>query len=73
MSIVYDYSKLRGLIREHFGTNAKFAAALGIGLTTLHSRLNGETYFNQEEIRRANSFFGVTDPVESDRIFFTHS
>ena len=73
MKVIYDYSKLRGLIREHFGTNANFATALGIGLTTLHSRLNSETYFNQEEIRRANRLFGITDPLESDKIFFTHS
>ncbi len=73
MAIVYDYSKLRGLIRERFGTQAKFAEALGISHTTLQTRLRNETYFNQEEIRRANQLFGIDDPLESDKIFFTHS
>lgn len=67
----YNYQKLRGLIKEHFDTNEKFAKALGISLTTLQSRLNNTTYFDQEEIRRANELFGVTNPEESDRIFFT--
>lgn len=71
--VTYDYSKLKGLIREHCGNQKTFADAIGIGITTLHSRLNNDTYFDQEEIRKANAVFGIDDPMMSDQIFFTRA
>ena len=49
----YNYRKLRGLIVEKYITLSNFANALGIGTTTLNSRLHGKTYFNQIEIEKA--------------------
>lgn len=66
----YNYQKLRGLIKEHFGSNEKYAKALGISPTTLQTRLNNSTYFNQEEIRKSNELFHITDPKISDQVFF---
>ena len=59
--VIYEYNKLKGLIREHCGNQKTFADAIGISATTLQSRLNSDTYFNQEEIRKAIALFGVTD------------
>ena len=67
---VYDYNKLRGLIREKYGTLQKFAENLGIGTTTLNSRLNSETYFDQAEIERVATLLDLSK-VEVDQVFFT--
>ena len=37
---VFDYSKLRGKIKEVFGTQAKFAKAMGMSTVTLSAKLN---------------------------------
>lgn len=49
----FDYSKLKGLIKEKFGTQAAFAEALGVSNTTMSQRLNGVNEFTQSEIARA--------------------
>lgn len=67
---VYDYNKLRGLIREKYGTLQRFAEDLGIGTTTLNSRLNSETYFDQTEIERVASLLDLSK-TEVDQVFFT--
>ena len=46
----FDYSYLRGFIKEYFGTQEVFAKFLGIGRTALSERLNGNVPFNQDEI-----------------------
>lgn len=44
------YGKLRGLIREKYGTQAAFATEIGINPTTLSSKLNGKTDWTRQEI-----------------------
>ncbi len=51
----YDYSMLRGRIRELFGSEKKFAERLrkeeiAMSTGTFHSRINGYSYFKQPEI-----------------------
>ncbi|MDO5696203.1 MAG: DUF739 family protein [Eubacteriales bacterium] len=46
----YDYSKLRGLIREHYGTQGKFAKELGLSTVSLSGRLNNQLTFKQSEM-----------------------
>ncbi len=46
----FDYSYLRGFIKEHFKTQEAFAKFLGIGTTALSERLNGNIPFSQNEI-----------------------
>ena len=41
---VFDYSKLRGKIKEVFGTQAKFAKAMGMSTVTLSAKLNGTVH-----------------------------
>lgn len=50
---MFDYSKLRGRIREILGTQSIFAKALGISEATLSKKLNNETEFTQGEMNRS--------------------
>ena len=50
---MFDYSKLRGRIREILGTQSKFANLLGISEATLSKKLNNETDFTQSEMNRS--------------------
>jgi transcriptional regulator with XRE-family HTH domain len=56
----FDYSKLRGKIKEVFGTQDKFAKALGIGRVSLSQRLNNILDFSQEEINKACEILGIS-------------
>lgn len=66
----YNYSRLRGLIKEYFDTQRKYAEFLGIGNTTLQTRLNNATYFTQQEIEKSIKAFGLTTTEEIERTFF---
>lgn len=51
----YDYSMLRGRIRELYGSEKNFAQKLrkediSMSTGTFNSRINGYTYFKQPEI-----------------------
>ncbi|WP_236894818.1 DUF739 family protein [Clostridium beijerinckii] len=56
----FDYSKLRGKIKEVYGTQDKFAKALGIGRVSLSQRLNNVLDFSQEEINNSCGILGIT-------------
>ena len=52
----YDYSLLRGRIRELFGSEKNFAiklrnSGLSMSAGTFNSRINGNTYFKQPEMQ----------------------
>ncbi len=51
--MLFDYSKLRGRIREKYGTEQKFAAAMGMGRITLSRKLGNRGGFTQEQMLRA--------------------
>lgn len=51
----YDYSLLRGRIRELFGSEKNFSiklrkSQLKMSIGTFNSRINGNTYFKQSEM-----------------------
>lgn len=50
---MFDYSKLRGAIREKFGTQEAFAKAMGFSTATLSDKLNNKVQWNQKEIDKA--------------------
>lgn len=56
----FDYSRLRGKIREVFGTEAAFAKELGIGRVSLSQRLNNALEFSSAEILKACALLGVS-------------
>ena len=48
-----NYAKLRGRIREIFGTQEAFAKAIGLSKSGVSMRLNGKVNWTAEEIERA--------------------
>lgn len=50
---MFDYSKLRGKIREVYGTQFDFAEAMGMSAVSLSEKLNNKTQFTQKEIDKA--------------------
>ena len=51
--MAWDYSKLKGKIKEVYGTQDNFAKAIGISRVSLSLRLNNNLEFSQNEIARA--------------------
>lgn len=51
--MLYNYSKLKGSIREKYGKQEDFANAMGIGLSTLNLKLNNKAEWSQEEMKTA--------------------
>ena len=56
----YDYSKLRGKIKEKYSTQDAFAEKIGIGRVSLSQRLNCKLEFSQEEINKSIEVLGLT-------------
>ena len=63
-----DYSKLRGAIREKFGTQDAFAKALGISYASLNAKLNGRTEWKTNEIVKACQLLDI--PLEQAHEYF---
>ena len=49
----FNYSKLRGRIKEKFATQAHFAVELNISAASLSDKLNGKSNFSHKEIALA--------------------
>lgn len=68
--MAWDYNKLRGKIKEIFGTQDQFAEAIGIGRVSLSQRLNNQLEFSQDEIFKSCDALHI-DYVEIPTYFFT--
>lgn len=66
---IFDYSKLRGRIKEKFNTQDNFANALGIGRVSLSQRLNNQLEFDAGEILKAIHLLDLTE-AEIPQYFF---
>lgn len=64
----YDYSKLCGKIREVYGTQAKFAEAMGMGKASLSLKLNNKSEWSQAEMTTAMELLHI--PRQSVRTYF---
>lgn len=53
------YPKLRGAIREKYGTQSAFATALGMNKTTLVKKLAGKVEFKIDEVQTAIELLGI--------------
>lgn len=49
----FDYSKLKGKIKEKCGSQKIFAERLGVTESTMTAKLNGNGYFNSAEILKS--------------------
>lgn len=64
----FDYSKLRGKIKEVFGTQENFAVAMVMSTVTLSAKLNNKIPWTQEEMKQACDLLSV--PYEFIPILF---
>lgn len=59
--MAFNYSKLRGRIIEIFGSQYKFAEAMGWSERTLCLKLDGSRPWKQTDICRAIELLGLTE------------
>ena len=63
--ILFDYSKLKGRIKEKCGSQKSFAELLEISEASLTAKLNCDSYFSQGEIAKSCEILDILP----DRIF----
>jgi len=63
-----SYAKLRGRIREIYGTNASFATDMQMNPATLSLKLNDQSPWKREEIERACEKLEI--PIEEVFLYF---
>jgi transcriptional regulator with XRE-family HTH domain len=69
-NLVFDYSKLRGKIKEVYKTQAAFAEAMPMSSVSLSDKLNNKVQFSQKEIDRACDLLQISKE-EIPIYFFT--
>ena len=72
MPSTYDYRKLRGRIKEKFGTQAEFSKNIGLSEVSVSNKLNNVVDWGQEEMEHT---IAVLEIPYSDihAYFFTHT
>lgn len=55
----YSYRKLRGRIKEIFGTQAAFSKEVGLSKISVSKKLNGKTEFTQSDIEWWAKILGI--------------
>lgn len=63
-----NYSKLRGKIKEVFGTQESFAEAMGMNKVSMSHRLNGKLEWKTTEIYQACKLLQI--PLEDNASYF---
>lgn len=66
--MAFDYNKLRGRIKEKYGTQDAFAEAVGIGRVSLSEKLNNKVEFKQREINKSCEVLEI--PIEEMTDYF---
>lgn len=72
MPSTYDYRKLRGRIREKFGTQAEFSKIIGLSEVSVSNKLNNVVDWGQEEMENAISALEIPYS-DIHAYFFTHA
>ena len=67
----FNNAKLRGRIVEIMGTQARFAAAMGMSEHTASKKISGQRDWKQHEILLACSVLGINDGEISSYFFTT--
>lgn len=65
----FDFSKLRGRIREKFRTQALFADAMGLSECVVSQKLNNRSEWSADEIRKACGLLALA-PEDIPAYFF---
>ena len=65
----YDYSKLKGRIKECFSNQSEFAQQLGISDASLSYKLNNRKAFDQDQIQKAIEIFNLSAQETIDYFF----
>ena len=63
-----SYSKLRGLIREKFETQAAFSQAMGKHEATISKKLTGQAEWTRQEIEKASVLLEI--PADKIHVYF---
>ena len=63
-----SYCKLRGAIREKFGTQEAFAVAMKMHPATLSGRLTGKTEWTRAEMKTVSTLLDI--PIEKMHLYF---
>lgn len=66
---MYDHNKLRGKIREKYGSEVKFAKSMGLSQATLSAKLNDKVDFTRTELIKMQELLNISDD-EFRGIFF---
>lgn len=66
----FDYSKLRGLIVEKFGSISKFADRLGVAVQTISAKLCNNLSVTKKDILEWSEILGI-DQCDIGIYFFT--
>jgi hypothetical protein len=69
-NVIFDYSKLRGKIKEVFKTQASYAKAVPMSSVSLSEKLNNKVQFSQKEIDKACALLQIAKE-EIPIYFFT--
>lgn len=67
---MFDYSKLKGKIKEVFDIQSNYAKALGLSETSVTNKLNNITNFTQTEIYETSKLLSISKE-EIGLYFFT--
>lgn len=67
--MVFNYSKLNGRIVERFGSQARFAEAMGISEHSISQKVNNKTTWKNTEIHKACELLGIQNS-EVGQYFF---
>lgn len=67
--MTFDYSKLRGRIKEVYGKYENLVPSIGMSEATLSRKLNGKSYFDSQEILELSKALDIPDE-ERDIYFF---
>lgn len=68
--MAFDYSKLRGRIKEKYGSEREFAKALGISAPTLSSKLNNTTDWTSDQVLISCELLDI-EPAEMSIFFYS--
>lgn len=66
--MTFDYSKLRGRIREVYGKYENLIPKISMSEATLSRKLNGKSYFDNQEILELSNALDI--PSEERNLYF---